>query len=115
LIVRDVDLAQVAALIQRSDIYVGNDSGITHLSAALGVSTIALFGSTDARKWRPRGTRVTVVQPNAGQAGPGGRVNQTGEAVALDQLGPAQVIASIEKAREVASLTRWGVGITVFK
>jgi ADP-heptose:LPS heptosyltransferase len=105
LIVRNLDLARVAALIQRSDIYLGNDSGITHLSAALGVPTIALFGSTDARKWRPRGKRVTVVQPNAGQAGPGGRVKQTGEA-ALDQLGPAQVIASIEKAREVASLTR---------
>jgi len=61
LVVRGLDLAQLAALLARSDLYLGNDSGVTHLAAALGVKTIALFGPTDARQWAPRGKRVTVV------------------------------------------------------
>lgn len=39
----------------RAAVYVGNDSGITHLAAACGVPVVALFGPTDARVWGPRG------------------------------------------------------------
>jgi ADP-heptose:LPS heptosyltransferase len=41
---------------------VGNDSGITHMAAALGVPTVAIFGPSDPRVWSPRGKRVTVVR-----------------------------------------------------
>lgn len=41
--------------------YVGNDSGITHLAAAVGVPVVALFGPTDTAVWAPRGPRVTVI------------------------------------------------------
>ncbi len=42
--------------------YVGNDSGITHLAAALGAPTVALFGPTDAAMWGPRGARAKVLR-----------------------------------------------------
>jgi heptosyltransferase-3 len=42
--------------------YIGNDSGVTHLAAALDTPTIAVFGPTDARVWRPLGAHVEVVQ-----------------------------------------------------
>jgi len=46
-------LVQVAALLRRSHLFVGNDGGITHLAASLGTPTIALFGPTDPRIWAP--------------------------------------------------------------
>ncbi len=42
--------------------YLGNDSGITHLAAALGVPTLAVFGPTHPQVWAPRGKHVHVVR-----------------------------------------------------
>ncbi|MCC6698010.1 MAG: glycosyltransferase family 9 protein [Candidatus Hydrogenedentes bacterium] len=41
--------------------YLGNDSGATHLAAACGCRTVAVFGPTDPRVWAPRGDNVTVL------------------------------------------------------
>jgi ADP-heptose:LPS heptosyltransferase len=51
-------LVDVAAVLARVDAYVGNDSGITHLAAAMGARGIAIFGPTDARRWAPRGDAI---------------------------------------------------------
>ena len=40
-------LSQLAALIAGSDLYLGNDSGVSHLAAAVSVRTVALFGPSD--------------------------------------------------------------------
>jgi hypothetical protein len=42
-------------------LYIGNDSGVTHLAAASGAPTVALFGGSDPRMWAPRGARVAVL------------------------------------------------------
>jgi ADP-heptose:LPS heptosyltransferase len=42
-------------------VFVGHDSGLTHLAAALGRPTVAIFGPTDPEIWGPRGKHVTVV------------------------------------------------------
>ncbi len=42
-------------------LYIGNDSGITHLAAAIGIPTLALFGPTSPATWAPRGPNVTVL------------------------------------------------------
>ncbi len=52
-----------------ADVYVGNDSGPSHLAAALGVPTLAVFGPTDPGSWRPLGVDVEVVRGPAGEAG----------------------------------------------
>jgi ADP-heptose:LPS heptosyltransferase len=54
-------LTELGNLLLRAGAYVGNDSGVTHLSARLGVPTVALFGPTDPRQWAPRGPRVSVL------------------------------------------------------
>jgi heptosyltransferase-2 len=59
---RNLRLAQVAALLFRADLYFGNDSGITHLAAAVGAPTVALFGPSDARRWAPRGAKVSLLR-----------------------------------------------------
>ena len=60
-VARNLDLAKVAAWLSLCDLYLGNDSGLTHLAAAVGAETVALFGPTDPKQWAPRGKRVTVV------------------------------------------------------
>jgi heptosyltransferase-3 len=48
-----LSLAQLAALIGKATLFVGPDTGITHLAAATGTLTFALFGPTDPTKWAP--------------------------------------------------------------
>lgn len=54
-------LVDLALLLSRCQGMVGNDSGITHLAAALGTPVIALFGPTDPAVWGPRGKRVRIL------------------------------------------------------
>ena len=68
-VARDLPLRVLAAVFARAGAYVGNDSGITHLAAAAGAPTIALFGATDARTWAPRGPHVRVIDCGADMAG----------------------------------------------
>jgi ADP-heptose:LPS heptosyltransferase len=58
----NLPLIHAASLLDRCQCYVGNDSGITHLAAAVGIPTIALFGSSDPEIWGPRGERVVIVR-----------------------------------------------------
>jgi ADP-heptose:LPS heptosyltransferase len=58
LVARDVPIATLAALLSHASLCVGNDSGVSHLAAALGVLTLALFGPTDPALWAPRGDRA---------------------------------------------------------
>ncbi len=57
-----LELAEAGAVLSECALYVGNDSGITHLAAGLGVPTVAVFGPTDPAVWRPLGPRVRVVR-----------------------------------------------------
>ncbi len=61
-IIRGLDLPSVAGLIGNSDVFIGHDSGITHLSALARTRTVALFGPTDPDRWAPRGSHVTVLR-----------------------------------------------------
>ena len=54
-------LRPLAGLLQRAGAYLGNDSGPSHLAAAVGTPTVALFGPTDPRIWAPRGKAVRVI------------------------------------------------------
>jgi ADP-heptose:LPS heptosyltransferase len=56
------DLFDLACFLAGARAYIGNDSGITHLAAAVGVPTIALFGPTDPAVWGPRGKAVRIVR-----------------------------------------------------
>jgi ADP-heptose:LPS heptosyltransferase len=52
----------LGAILRRAGVYVGNDSGVSHLAAAWGAPTVALFGPTEPRVWAPVGPRVRVVR-----------------------------------------------------
>ena len=57
------DLESAAQHMIAADLYIGNDSGATHLAAALAIPTLAIFGPTDPTIWRPLGENVHVVAP----------------------------------------------------
>jgi hypothetical protein len=54
------DLYELACDLARAGLYVGNDSGITHLAAAVGTPVLALCGPTDPNVWGPRGEHVRI-------------------------------------------------------
>lgn len=56
-----LSLPEVTAVLQRAALFIGNDSGLMHLSAATGAPTIGLFGPTDATTYAPAGRCATAV------------------------------------------------------
>ncbi len=63
--VRIENLYELACWLAGARIYLGNDSGITHLAAAAGAPVVAVFLVTDPAVWAPRGERVRVVTGGA--------------------------------------------------
>lgn len=68
-------LYDLAVWLQGASLYVGNDSGITHLAAAIGVPVVAIFQASDPAVWAPRGRSPVSV------AGDGG-----GSSVVVDEV-----------------------------
>ncbi len=55
-------LPHVVGLLEMSSLFIGNDSGITHLAAVLDVPTVAIFGQSDPVTWGPRGRNVNIIE-----------------------------------------------------
>lgn len=56
-----VDLGELGALCEVADLYVGNDTGPTHVAAAVGCPTLAIFGPTDPARTAPYATKGKVI------------------------------------------------------
>ena len=61
----NLSLPQLAALLENT-IFVGHDSGISHLAAAAGARCILLFGPTNPEIWAPKNKKVQVIQAPTG-------------------------------------------------
>jgi ADP-heptose:LPS heptosyltransferase len=59
--VKNLALPHLAALLEAS-VYVGHDSGISHIAAAVGARAVLLFGPTDPAVWAPANEKVTVLR-----------------------------------------------------
>lgn len=81
---RSLPLRTLAAVLAEASIYVGNDSGITHLAAAAGAPTVALFGPTDPAQWAPIGQSVQALRADSGR---------------LEDLTVEQVVAAVGAVR----------------
>lgn len=68
----DDDILKAASHIRQADLYLGNDAGMTHIAAAIGIATVAIYGPTDPAVWRPLGDHVLTVTP----AQPGRPISQ---------------------------------------
>jgi len=56
------NLPELAALMSRCSVVIGNDSGGVHLAAAAGAAVIVIFGITDPVKTKPLGRKVVILQ-----------------------------------------------------
>ncbi len=61
-VLRELDLILLAGILGHAELYLGHDSGLTHLAALLGVRTVAVFGPTDHHRWAPYGEHLTIVR-----------------------------------------------------
>ena len=52
----DLSLPEISALLARARFFVGNDSGIAHMAAAVGAPSVVIFGSSNTAHWRPWAT-----------------------------------------------------------
>jgi ADP-heptose:LPS heptosyltransferase len=57
-------LGDAAAILHRAELYIGTDSGLAHLAAAVGTRAVTLFAPADPNRVCPFGNRDLVVQPS---------------------------------------------------
>ncbi len=76
--VRIPDLYDLALWLAQAGVYLGNDSGVTHLAAAVGTPVVALFGPSDPAVWAPRGPAVRVISR-----------------MPIESISPAEVLAAV--------------------
>lgn len=63
ILLEQLSLLTLAAIISKVRVFLGNDSGISHLAAALGVPSFVIFGPTNANIWKPWGRKVRTFIP----------------------------------------------------
>lgn len=61
-VAQSVPLADLARLLHSSAGFIGHDSGISHLAAALGLPALVLWGDTAEEIWSPQGDAVTLLK-----------------------------------------------------
>jgi heptosyltransferase III len=113
---------ELSALLAQARLYVGPDTSITHLAAASGCPTVALYGPTDPRLWGPvpaagldpmweaagtiqRRGNVWLVQnplPCLPCQNEGCERHLTSFSRCLDELTPAQVLSAVDEALDAA-------------
>jgi ADP-heptose:LPS heptosyltransferase len=64
---RGLGVRALGAVLAQAGLFIGHDSGVSHLAAAWRAPTLALFGPTDPAIWAPVGPRVRVLRAPRGQ------------------------------------------------
>jgi ADP-heptose:LPS heptosyltransferase len=62
IVAKGLTLLQLASAMEGCRSFIGNDSGISHMAAALGLPTVVVFGPTDQDVWSPRGEKTFVIR-----------------------------------------------------
>jgi heptosyltransferase-2 len=96
------DVGELMSILRGADLVVGNDSGPVHISAAMGVPTVSIFGSTSPVWTSPRGPRSRIVTSGADCAPCFRKECPQGDARCLRDITVDEVFqAAIETMREI--------------
>ncbi len=102
-----LSLTEAAACLERAALFVGNDTGLMHVAAAVGAPTLGLFGPSDERHYAPWGERAGFVRTPESHAaltgGPGFDHRTTGTlmdglTVAAAEAGARRLLARLGHA-----------------
>ncbi len=63
-ILPQMELVKLAEYLAGASVYIGNDSGISHIAGAIGIKTIVIFNSTNPEIWKPLGPHVYPLTSN---------------------------------------------------
>ena len=97
IVCRGMSVGDLLWVLRGAKLFVGNDSGPTHLAAALGIPSVVLFGSSDAKVWYPwRAPFQQVQNPFDCNPCPGYRCMVYDEPKCILSITSAQVKASVE-------------------
>jgi heptosyltransferase-3 len=91
--VAHLPLPVLGALLSRCSLYLGHDSGISHLAAASGAPCVLLFGRTDPAIWAPQNPHVTVIRA------PGGDLSRIDANDVVDAAIPG-LLPSLDRRKE---------------
>ncbi len=90
-----ISLLEVAACLKQCKVFIGNDSGLMHLAATLGIPTVGLFGPSDPRVYGPWGPFTSIVKTPLSFEDNMHQV-RAGESV-MQLIKPHEVVKSVEK------------------
>jgi ADP-heptose:LPS heptosyltransferase len=90
-VLRNLPVRSLAAVLSQGSAFVGNDSGVTHLAAAAGMRTIALFGPTDPVSWAPLGD-VRVIRHCVARTTSQGQIRVCGDPCCLQSIRPEECL-----------------------
>ncbi|MET0645830.1 MAG: glycosyltransferase family 9 protein [Pyrinomonadaceae bacterium] len=101
----DLSLPELTALAARSSIFVGNDSGVAHIAAAVGTPQVVVFGSSNVAHWRPwTAAPAEVVREEMPCAPcPGYTCAEFGAPECIRRIPPDRVIAAVERVLRASS------------
>jgi heptosyltransferase-1 len=91
------EIPGLIALLRRSRLMVGPDTGPVHLAAALGVPTVGLFGPTDPRRNGPYGARQKSLRPEGAATS---HSRSAASAAIMEQISTEQVLEAVREVLE---------------
>ena len=95
----DLTLPEITALASKAKLFIGNDSGIAHIAAAVNTPSVVIFGSSNRDHWRPwtDAPNEIVFQSLECQPCPGYECKVFGEPRCILSVPPENVIAAIDR------------------
>jgi predicted lipopolysaccharide heptosyltransferase III len=101
----DLSLPEVVALAARARLFVGNDSGIAHIAAAVGTPSVVVFGSSNVAHWRPWTDAPAEVVREEMPCAPcaGYTCGEFGEAQCIRRVTVERVEAAVERVLRAAA------------
>jgi heptosyltransferase-2 len=67
LVANNLPLPRLAAILQSCALFVGHDSGVSHIAAAVGIPATLLFGPSDSEIWAPKNPKVSILRAPHGK------------------------------------------------
>lgn len=95
----DLTLPEITALASKATLFVGNDSGIAHIAAAVKTPSVVVFGSSNRNHWRPwtDAPNEIVFEEFPCQPCPGYKCEVFGEPRCILEIRPSAVFTAIER------------------
>ena len=103
LVLDHLPLPDLAAILGKCTAFLGNDSGITHLAALMGIPTAAIFGPTDPAVWGPRGPGVRIITAEKPQGSRSSEKKDLRSRSGLEEIMPEEVIKKLAPVLETGA------------